>query len=314
MTRAGFRVLGVIALLGAAACAAVATSTSVSGGPDRAIRLEANRTPLGIGGANLGPGVRYAGGLTLRGADLHGLSDLKVADDRAWVVSDFGHLIRFTLRHDRTGRLVSASDAISRPLTGPDGRVLTPKAAADAEGIAILSDGRVLVSFERDHRIWSYGQDAQDRPVPVAAPDVDMAPNGGFEGLSSAASGDWLVLVESGGAWLCADDCDAMGPVPPFPSEGYSFTGVDRDPHSDGWFVVERFYEPPLDMRVRVRRLSPEGSLSTPLIQLRPPASTDNFEGIAAVATSTGTRIYLLSDDNANPLQRTLLLAFDVDR
>ena len=70
-------------------------------------------------------------------------------------IRQFGDLVRFTIRLDRDGRLTSAGSAVSRPLTGPDGAILTPKANADAEGHAILADGEVLVSFERDHRIWS---------------------------------------------------------------------------------------------------------------------------------------------------------------
>jgi hypothetical protein len=310
--QAALRALGVAALLGAAACAAVATTIPMPAGPDRAIRLEANRTPLGIGGATLAPGVRYAGGLTLRGTDLHGLSDLKIDGDRAWVVSDFGHLIRFTLGLDQTGRLVSASDAVSRPLGGPDGTMLSASDGADAEGLAILPDGRVLIAFERNHRIWSYGPGATARPVPVASPDVDLPSNGGFEGLSAAGPNGWLVLAEGGGAWVCAAACSGLGTGRLTPADGYSFTGADRDPSGSGWFVVERLYRPPLTLRVRVRRLSAQGVLSEPLIALQPPASVDNFEGIAAVATPTGTRLYLLSDDNANPLQKTLLLAFDV--
>lgn len=307
--RAGFRALGVLALLGAAACAAVATTVPLPPGPDRPIRLEANRTPLGVGGAALAPGVRYAGGLTLRGSGLHGLSDLKIHEDRVWVVSDFGDLIRFDLVLDGQGRLTGARAAISRPLTDPDGAVLSPKAHADAEGLAILPDGRVLVAFERDHRIWSYGEGADDRPVRVATPEVALPGNSGFEGLAVSADG-WLVLAEEGGAWLCAAACRTMAEV--LPADGYRFTGADRDPGGEGWFVVERYYRPPLDMRLRVRRLSEQGAMSAPLIELRPPASVDNFEGIAAVETPAGTRLYLLSDDNANPLQKTLLLAFDV--
>lgn len=318
MKRAALRLAGALALMGAAACAALATSVpDPVTYPDRAIRIEARHVPLGIGGASLAPGVRYAGGLILRGAHLHGLSDLKITDAgpaeaRAWVVSDFGDLIRFTLRLDRAGRLVGADTAVSRPLTGQDGAILTPKANADAEGLAILSDGRVLIAFERDHRIWSYGVGAGERPEPVAAPVVALPDNAGLEGLAAAVPGGWLVLAEEGGAWLCADTCTELGPSPLTPADDYRFTGADRDPAGDGWFLVERFYRPPLDMRVRVRRLSAEGVLSDPLIQLRPPASTDNFEGIAAVATATGVRLYLLSDDNANPLQKTLLLAFDL--
>ncbi len=312
MSRAFFKALGSASLMGAAACAAIATSTpGPVAGPDVAVRIEARHVPLGVGGARLAPGVRYAGGLVLRGSALHGLSDLKIEGDRAWAVSDFGELVRFTVRLDGRGRLAGADSATSRPLTGPDGAALTPKANADAEGLAILPDGRVLVSFERDPRIWSYGVGANDRPSRVSTPEADFPDNAGLEGLS-AAPGGWLALGEGGGAWLCDETaCDSLGAATP--ADDFRFTGADRDP-AGGWFVVERYYRPPLDMRVRVRRLSVEGVLSEPLIELRPPASTDNFEGIAAVATTEGTRLYLLSDDNANPLQKTLFLAFDVGK
>lgn len=307
--RVALRALGVAALLGAAACAGVATTTAPTASADRPVRIEANRTPLGVGGAVLAPGVRYAGGLTLRGEALHGLSDLKVVGDRAWVVSDFGDMIRFTLVQDDAGRLAGAEAASARSLAGLDGAVLEDKAQADAEGLAILADGRVLVAFERDHRIWSYGVGGDQPAGAVAAPTVELPDNSGFEGLASAALG-WLVLGEEGGGWLCDQACAPFGDLAP--ADGYRFTGADADPSGDGWFVVERFYSAPLDMRARVRRLSAEGALSEPLIELRPPASVDNFEGVAAVATASGTRLYLLSDDNDNPLQKTLLLAFDV--
>ena len=76
--------------------------------------------------------------------------------------------------------------------------------------------------------------------------------------------------------------------------------------------MLERFYAPPLDLRVRVRRMAEDGALGPVLIALRPPASVDNFEGIAAQATPGAVRLYLLSDDNAFALEKTLLLAFDV--
>jgi hypothetical protein len=41
------------------------------------------------------------------------------------------------------------------------------------------------------------------------------------------------------------------------------------------------------------------------------PRSVDNFEGVAArAAPGGGMLIYILSDDNTNLLQRTLLLQF----
>lgn len=303
-----------LALVAVAACAAVATAIpGPATGPDHAIRMEARHVPLGIGGATLAPGVSYAGGLILRGPELHGLSDLKIVGDRAWAISDFGDLIRFTIRLDRNGRLTGADSAIRRSLTGLDGAVLAPKENADAEGLALLADGELLVSFERDHRIWSYGADLTTRPTPVPSPAVAFPDNEGMEGLSADGDG-WLVLGEGGGAWLCdRGGCEPLSAPMPTPADGFRFTGADRDPRG-GWFVVERLFVPPLNMQARVRHLSAEGVLSAPLIQLRPPASTDNFEGIAAVETAIGTRLYILSDDNDNFVQKTLLLAFDVAR
>lgn len=303
-----------LALMGLAACAAVATATpGVPTGADRAVRIEARHVLLGIGGATLAPGVSYAGGLVLRGPDLHGLSDLKIHENRAWAVSDFGSLVRFDIVLDRNGRLTSATNAISRSLTGPDGAVLAPKENADAEGLAILAGGEVLVSFERDHRIWSYGAGFTLAASPVPSPGVAFPDNEGMEGLAPDGDG-WLALGEGGGAWLCdRGGCAPLSDPMPTPADGFRFTGADRDPHG-GWFVVERLFVPPLNMQARVRHLSPEGVLSEPLIQLSPPASTDNFEGIAAVETATGTRLYILSDDNDNFVQKTLLLAFDVVR
>ncbi|WGM29859.1 esterase-like activity of phytase family protein [Brevundimonas sp. NIBR11] len=304
-----------LALVGLAACAAVVTATpGPVAGPDRAVRMEARHVPLGVGGATLAPGVSYAGGLILRGPDLHGLSDLKIDADRAWAISDFGHLVRFTIRLDRNGRLTSADSAVTRPLTGLDGVALAPKENADAEGLALLPDDRVLVSFERDHRIWSYGAGANERPALVSTPHHPFEDNQGVEGLAAAPDGKWLALGESGGAWLC--DADACAPLPNAPrahTDGFLTTGADVDP-AGGWFIVQRLFVPPLNMQARVRHMAPDGTLSEPLIRLRPPASTDNFEGIAAVRTPSGVRLYLLSDDNDNVFQKTLLLAFDVSR
>lgn len=48
-----------------------------------------------------------------------------------------------------------------------------------------------------------------------------------------------------------------------------------------------------------------------PLAQLRPPLTVDNFEGLALRQAANGeTLVYLLSDDNFSPLQRTYLLMF----
>jgi hypothetical protein len=47
-------------------------------------------------------------------------------------------------------------------------------------------------------------------------------------------------------------------------------------------------------------------------MDLAPPMTVDNYEGLAAVPRDDGgVRFYLISDDNALARQRTILLAFD---
>ena len=50
------------------------------------------------------------------------------------------------------------------------------------------------------------------------------------------------------------------------------------------------------------------------LAVLRRPLTVDNMEGLAARPGADGrTLIYLLSDDNFSPFQRTLLMMFELD-
>lgn len=307
------RSLAAAGLIALAACAGVVT-TQPQFDEDGfyPVQIQAQRVPLGVGGADLARGVTYAGGLSLHGANLHGLSDLKLDGDQAWSVSDCGVLVRFTLRLDGRGRLIGAENATSRRLIGPDGAVLPSKRAADAEGLALLDTG-VAVSFERDDRIWNYGPRGRSLPTPMRHPDVAFAANEGMEGLAAAPNGGWLVLGEAAGAWVCDPNaCRALPKAPPTVEDGFKFTSADVDP-AGGWFILQRRYRAPFDLQARVRRMAPDGSLGPVLIGLRAPASVDNFEGIAVQATAAGTRLYILSDDNANPLEKTLLMAFDVE-
>ncbi|MCH8214638.1 MAG: esterase-like activity of phytase family protein, partial [Proteobacteria bacterium] len=49
------------------------------------------------------------------------------------------------------------------------------------------------------------------------------------------------------------------------------------------------------------------------LAEIRPPLTVDNFEGVDARRGPGGkTLIYVVSDDNYNPLQSTLLLMFEL--
>jgi hypothetical protein len=269
------------------------------------------------GGAKLAEGVRYAGGVQLIAApasSLHGLSDLKLTGDDGFVaVSDSGDLVRGRLELDADGKLSGLHDLRVRRLTTADGEPIIDKVAGDAEGLALTEEGEVLISFEREHRIWSYGplDGLHARPEARAHPAADFPPNEGMEGLA-AAPGGWRVGGEGGGVWDCSSKGCRTVVEPRPPADSWRLTGLDRDPGGDGWFAVQRSWRPPFDVRARVRRMDVDGALGPVLVELKLPGLTDNFEGIAAEPHGEGVRLYILSDDNANPVQKTLMLAFDV--
>ncbi len=278
--------------------------------------------PVGLGlpgGVRLAPGVRFAGGVqivTPRGARLHGLSDLKLVDGDMVAVTDAGDLVRGRLVLDGRGRLAGLSNLRLRSLTGEDRRPFPTRSEGDAESLAITADGELVVGFEQTPRLWSYGPLGAlgDRPSPLAVPPVASG-NDGLEAIAAGPDG-WRVAAETGEVWDCtASRCVEAAPPPatlPAISD-WRMTGMDRDPGGGGWFVVERLYREPFDMRARVRRMDPSGQPGPVLVTLSLPSATDNFEGVAAEAIPSGTRLYILSDDNDNPRQRTLLLAFDVE-
>ncbi|OGN51848.1 MAG: Tat pathway signal protein [Caulobacterales bacterium RIFCSPHIGHO2_01_FULL_67_30] len=321
------RLAAVWAALSLTACATALSAPQPDlAGMDGWTYAPAQLKPVGLGlpGAVLAPGVHFAGGVEIvagLGSPLHGLSDLKLTGDGGFVaVSDAGDLVRGELRLDARGRLIGVDRLATRRLTLEDGGPIIDKVDGDAEGLALTRSGDLLISFERRHRIWNYGPlSALKAPTQASSPDAVFPDNEGLEGLAAALPGDrqdgWRAAGETGGVWDCTSaGCRlvASQPTEAPQSADYRNTGLDRDPSGDGWFMVQRRYSPPFDMRGRLRRLSSDGTPGPVLIELKLPGTTDNFEGVAAERRGRATRLYLLSDDNANPAQRTLLLAFDL--
>lgn len=316
------RSLAVLALLVLSACASVSASPLVPAPLPGWTAAAAGTRPVGLGlpfGAKLDPSVRFAGGLQIVLDDtspLHSLSDLKLTEDGFVSVTDAGDLVRGQLVLNSGGRLTGVSGLQYRRLTLMSGQPIVEKRDGDAEGLAISGEGDVLVSFERDHRIWNYGPETALRTVPtaLARPDFPFTNNDGMEGISIGPAG-LRVAGESGGVWDCRPTaCTVVTapPATPLADSEFRITGMDRDPAGGGWFVLQRLFRAPADARARVRRMAPDGTLGPVLVELKFPGTTDNFEGLAAVARDGGSRLYILSDDNTSEKQRTLLLAFDI--
>lgn len=313
----GFAVGVVTALAG---CGAVAAPQSSPAAPlvIGSIGIDATPVPLNPrdpSQTTLGD-FTYAGGLALtsRQTDrLHGLSDIEVAGtDRLTAVGDSGALLDARLVLDGTGRLVGVVDAHLSLLTGEDGKPLSDKADADAEGLGVLANGDRLVSFERRDRIWLYPA-AGGPPRPVPMPEVSFPPNGGMEALGAdreAGPDAYVVGAEvSGDTWICRLSTPCIkGPTVDKPQE-FGLVAIKRLPPMQTAYLL-RAFDLKRGIRSLLRIVRSEEVVAR--MDLIPPMTVDNYEGLAVVPRPDGTvRLYLLSDDNALASQRTLLLAFD---
>lgn len=268
----------------------------------------------------------YAGGLSLSAPPrFGGLSDINVtADGRAVIVTDEGQFYEWRIVLDARGRLASIADARRTPLVGLDGRPLLDKSVADSEGVALLSNGDRLVSFERQHRIWRYPSGG-GAPVPAPAPSTasTLPANAGLEALAALPGGtgsSYLAGSEQGGSvWQCRLDngCreTALGKRVP---DDYGLTAIAASPDGETVALLARSFSPERGVRIVVRLVGRAAidSASAPVLDelvLGEPLTRDNFEGMAIVngREAGELRLYLLSDNNFSDSQRTYLLAFD---
>ena len=285
--------------------------------PATPFAIEAPHGPLRpLGGLVLDERVFAGGGLS----GLHLDSDLRVTaiSDRArWVSA------QLVMERDRP---VGVTDIRSGPLRDGSGAPLPAGGqGGDSEALARTTDGTWLVAFERWHRIRAYRRLDGPGGFVEAPPGIERAPrNGGMESLTVLADGRWLVIAED----LAPEGQPALrmawagGPgrwqaMAYRPAEGFVPTDAAGLPDG-GALVVERRFTLFGGFAGRVTRIAPAalrgGAVAEPteLLRLVPPLPVDNWEGIAAARWQGRTLVALVSDDNSSPLQRTMLLLFEL--
>lgn len=263
----------------------------------------------------------FAGGISLTSTDtsrLHGLSDLEIqADGSVFAVSDDGDLVTGKLVLDHAGRLAGFSDGTLRSLTGLSNEALQGKEWGDAEGVAFMPGGAMMVSFERHHRVWLYPEVGSGTPTPEPFPAVAMGDNEGMEGLAAApsvsASAYW-VGIETGSIWICRLKltCEEVTGLPK-PPPSYRLSALTTGPNGE-LVILHHSYVPAIGSRIVVTVVRDPLAAKTVIgsFAMAPPLSVDNFEGVATVPRAAGGwRVYILADDNFSPTQRTLMMAFD---
>lgn len=251
-----------------------------------------------------------------------GISALHVADGEAIALSDAGTLFRFALPAGRGAERVRIVPLPSGP--GP----ATRKSNRDTESMVVR--GRWLwAGFERHNTIWRYRRadlaaTASARPEPMRR----WRANSGPEAMTRLADGRFLVLGEglndrqaTSGAVLFDGD-----PAEPRTAAfslryrrvpGYRATDAAVLPDGrlivlnrrfawlEGWSAVVTIAE--------TRALRAGGTIEGRAVAaLRPPVSVDNMEALSVTVEHGRTIVWIASDDNFLPLQRTLLLKFEL--
>ncbi|WP_027289502.1 esterase-like activity of phytase family protein [Rhodovibrio salinarum] len=261
--------------------------------------------------------------LTSDNPNFGGLSDLAfTAQGRLLIAGDKGYWVdaRPTMTD---GHLAGLTDVRMGAYRKLDGAPVTEGWQKDGESLTLI-DGVPVVGFEQLHRLRAYPDGLDARATRVPEPEGLARANGnkGAEALTQLADGRLLLLVEARlddgdrdyTGWLRGTD-GTWRALQLARRAGYRPTGAAQLPGGD-LVVLTRAYNPLAGARVRLQRIpletvKPGARLDGPeLAHFRAPYIVDNFEGVAARRVDGETRIYLLSDDNFNFLQRTLLLEF----
>ena len=260
------------------------------------------------------------GNIRLNSSDSNfgGLSGLSVTDDGLHFVaiSDRGHFVTGDIIRDG-GRLAEAVITAVLPINDSKGNPLDGR-NIDAEGLAVLSDGSLLISFESNSRVMRH---ADLTSAPTFLPSTEafgtLQSNSGLEALAVDAAGVVFAIPERSGALdrpfpvyrLIDGIWDERITVPR--RGDYLVTGADID--EQFLYVLERYYKPLGGFQTRVRRFEIAGDVLVDeqvLLESRL-GQYDNMEGIDVWHDAAGqTRIVLISDDNFRFYQRNQMVEF----
>jgi hypothetical protein len=288
--------------------------------------------------------LRFMGAVQLRSTDplFGGVSGLRAGPDgRFLAITDTGNWFAFTAI-ERDGRLVGIKDAVLLPILQENGKAVASKPEGDAEALEWdPATGKATVVYEQSHRLAHFtGIDAADPGTLNRAPDsierltvmAGWPANGGGEAVAVLPGGARLVISETARGperqgqershtallteagttrQIEIDGVDGHAPTDAVAldatrvlilhrrftlteGQGAALTLVDLAPALGG--------KARADMVLKAELLA----------KWQPPLTLDNMEGLALVRQNGRTFLYIVSDDNLNPLQRSVLIKFEL--
>lgn len=280
---------------------------------------------VGPAGAGPRPAAELVGSYTWSTGEplFGGFSGLEVAPDGETFVtiSDRGAIVEGRFRRE-DGIITGVDTDPVLPLKDTEG-IAVGRFWNDAEGLAMRDDGRLFVSFEGEHRVWTY------RDATSAAAWLPRHKD--FEGLQNNSALEALAIGPDGALYTLPERSGRK--VLPFPVYRYAnetwtqpfsiprsgeFLPVGADFAPDGrLYLLERQLSSIFGFRSRVRsfRVGADG-VSGERTELETDTGThDNLEGIAAWRDEAGyIRLTMISDDNFRPFQVTELVEYRLGR
>ena len=272
--------------------------------------------------------LSFLGGahLTSPDAAFGGFSSMHVAGDRFTLLSDGGNIVRFRMGADWRPFEVGFGDLPGGPQAG------WRKSDRDSESMTWdPASGRHWVGFEQYNAIARYAPglaalEAMAEPAAMRS----WPENGGPESLVRLRNGRFLVMSEMGGwkgrpgraALMFAGDPAVPGqrslPFVYIPPRGYDPTDMAQLPDGRVLVLNRAFGIPELftsQLEIIDVAAIRRGSVvrGREVARLEPPLVHENFEGLAITRESGATIVWLVSDDNREWFQRTLLLKFRLE-
>jgi hypothetical protein len=303
----------------------------------------AQGVPLQLGTATIpfnrsDAGDRQIGRLLWRGGlvfsagapEFGGWSDLNISADGSLLsaVSEEATWLTATLSYDAGGNLAGLSDGKIGPLLGLNGKPISARGWTTAQALARLPDGSWIVGFERNHRIWRYSP-LGGTPVQIDGPaEIGRQPlNAGIKAMTAVADGGIIAISED----YSRKPGTVVGWIGKPAGSRYTWQSFDYAVGAtfrptamaslpDGAFaILEQATDAKSGARGRLMRV-PSSQLKADatvtaeeLAVLAAPHPADNFEGLSAGRGPRGeTLLWVNSNDNFNPLQRNLLLMFEI--
>lgn len=226
------------------------------------------------------------------------------------------------------GHLTGLTGSVLTPLTLANGKRLRTTRFYDTESLAIA--GRTaFVGVERNHGVvrfaWNGQTFSQGTPIEVPFDFSGLAGNAGLEALAVAPPGSPL----AGSLLAVAERVPGLNAA----TRGFVLTGASRGEfevaRSDGFDISDMAFLPSGELLLLERRFSIFAGFATrlrriPAAEIRPgrriegalifesdpSQQIDNMEGLAVHREGPDVVLTMVSDDNFNGIQRTLLLEF----